>query len=129
MYVLLCIHHSPLAVAEEQRGKCFVPPAFVPRRCRRGGRAAACTALETLKGLGLPIVYPYVGKGEFAFPDSVHHISARAAWTPALICSLLFLGSGRELIPLFSHLSGLPKMVQRPLLLPGGKGERWRRNS
>lgn len=77
--------------------------------------------LEILKGLGLRIIYFYAGKGVFTFLDSVHHTSAMAAWTTALICSLLFLGSETGLIPWFSHLSGLPKMVQKPLL-PGCKG-------
>lgn len=51
-----------------------------------------------------------------------------AVWCTAWICSLLFLGSGKGLIPWFSHLGGLLKAVEKPLLLPGYKWGTWRRN-
>lgn len=56
--------------------------------------------LETIRGQGLHIIYSYKGQGVFAFLDSVHHAPAVAAWTTALICSLLLLGSER-IYPLF----------------------------
>lgn len=104
MYVLLHIHHPPSAAAGAQGGKCFVPLLFPGDADGEAGLLPAAEALpvlplEILKGLGLHTIYSYVGKGLFAFLDSVHHASAMAVWTTALICSLLFLGSEKGLIP------------------------------
>lgn len=61
MYVLLCIHHSPLAVAEEQGGKCFVPHLF-PGDAEGEAGLLPALPLETLKALGVPIIYSMWGK-------------------------------------------------------------------
>lgn len=63
-------------------------------------RALPALPLEIHKGLGLCIIYSSMGKGVFAFLDSVHHASPMAAWAPALICSLLSLGSEKGFDPL-----------------------------
>lgn len=58
--------------------------------------AARALPLEILKELNLPVIFFMQGKTYLHF---LRLCITLAVWTTALICSLLFLGSGKGLIP------------------------------
>lgn len=125
MSELLCTPHHPWMLQGHKEENFYYPA--VPPGCRKEPRAQALSS-EILQELGLPVIFSSAGKDIFTFPETVQHTSAVAVWNTAWICPLLFLGSAKGLIPWFSHLNGLPKGEQKPVLLPGYQWERWRRN-
>lgn len=96
MSELLCTPHHPWMLQGHKEKNFYYPP--VPLGCRKAPRAQALSS-EILKELGLPVIFSSAGKDIFIFPETEHHTSAVAVWGTAWICPLLFLGSGKGLIP------------------------------